>query len=202
LLGSLCSACFTWLALLGLRRVQAALAAQGEDGGGCGQRWGGASKLASLGSRCGLHRAKLGGGQRCLFCSRCLARARWRLQGVGVSASARESASVLGHWQQRVGIGTSLRRAADASARAARSRPGVKVGGGQRRSLRTAHITGGARQSCGGGSGACFTCVARALAGNGGVLGVVRWRGMSGRQWWRIGGAMAFSQCWRWHTGV
>jgi hypothetical protein len=28
------------------------------------------------------------------------------------------------------------------------------------------------------------------------------WRGMSGRQWWRVGGAMAFSQCWHWHTGV
>jgi hypothetical protein len=34
------------------------------------------------------------------------------------------------------------------------------------------------------------------------VLGIVHWRGMSGRQWWRIGGTIAFSQCWRQHAGV
>ncbi len=98
LLGLLHSACFTRLAPLGLRWVQAALAAQGEDGGGCGRRWGGASKLASLCSRHGLHRAKLGEGQRRLLRSRRLARARQRLRGVGGSALARESAAVLGHW--------------------------------------------------------------------------------------------------------
>jgi hypothetical protein len=36
LLGLLCSACFTRLASLGLHQVQATLAAQGKDGGGCG----------------------------------------------------------------------------------------------------------------------------------------------------------------------
>ncbi len=43
---------------------------------------------------------------------------------------ARESAAMLGHWQQRVGVGMSLRQATDALACTARSRPGVKVGGG------------------------------------------------------------------------
>ncbi len=40
-----------------------------------------------------------------------------------------------------------------------------------------------------------------AMAGCG-VLGVVHWREMSGRQWWRVGRAMAFSHCWHWHAGV
>ncbi len=140
-LGLLCSACFTWLALLGLHWVQAVLAAQGKDGGGgndrwlvlrtcsLGRRWGGTAKLASLGSCCGLRWAKLGGGQRRLLCSRRSTHVRRRLQGVGGSALARELAAILGHWQRRVGVGTSLRRAADALARTARSRPGVKVRG-------------------------------------------------------------------------
>jgi hypothetical protein len=37
---------------------------------------------------------------------------------------------MLGHWQQRVGIGTSLRWATDATAHTECSWPGVKVGGG------------------------------------------------------------------------
>ncbi len=53
-----------------------------------------------------------------------------------------------------MGVGTSLRLAADASARAVRSGAGVKVGGGQQRSLRTAHVAGSTGQSCGEGSGA------------------------------------------------
>ncbi len=57
-------------------------------------------------------------------------------------------------WQQQVGVGTSLRLSAEVSARAARLGARVKIGGGQQRSLITAHILGGARQSCGEGSGA------------------------------------------------
>jgi len=102
--------------------LRCTLAAQGEDGR--------AAKLASLGSRRGLHRSKLGGGQRRFLRSRRSANARWCLRCVGGSALARESAAMSGHWQQQMGVGTSLRRAADASARAARSRPGVEVGGG------------------------------------------------------------------------
>jgi hypothetical protein len=30
----------------------------------------------------------------------------------------------------------------------------------------------------------------------------MRWWGMSGRQWWRVGGAMVFSQCCLQHAGV
>jgi hypothetical protein len=61
---------------------------------------------------------------------------------------------MLGRWQQRVGVGTLLRLAADASACAARSGARVKVGGGQQHSLHTAHVAGSAGQSCGEGSGA------------------------------------------------
>jgi hypothetical protein len=50
------------------------------------------AKRALLGSRCGLQRAKLGGGQRHFLRSRRSACARWHLRGVGVSALARESA--------------------------------------------------------------------------------------------------------------
>jgi hypothetical protein len=76
-------------------------------------------------------------------------------------------------------------------------------GGGQRRLLSLAHVMGGAGQKLGEGSGACFAYVAwLALVGNGRVLGVVHWQGMSGCQQWRIGGAMALSQCWRWHADV
>ncbi len=47
----------------------------------------------------------------------------------------------------------------------------------------------------GGGSGACFACIARlALVGNGELLGVVCWWGMSGRQRWHVAGVMALSQ--------
>ncbi len=62
----------------------------------------------------------------------------------------------MGHWQQRVGVRTSLRLATDALARAACLGARVKVGGGQQCSLCTAHITGGAGQSCGEGSGAAL----------------------------------------------
>ncbi len=55
-------------------------------------------------------------------------------------------AAMLGLWQQQVGVGTLLRQAADASTLVACLWPGVKVGGGQRRSLCTAHIVGGAGQ--------------------------------------------------------
>ncbi len=76
-------------------------------------------------------------------------------------------------------------------------------GGGQRCSLSLAHVMGGAGQKLGGGSDACFAYVTwLALVGNGGVLGVEHWRGMSGRQRWRVGGVMALSQCWRWHADV
>jgi hypothetical protein len=60
---------------------------------------------------------------------------------------------MLGCWQQRVGVGMSLRLAADASACTVHSGARVKVGGGQQRSLCTAHIAGSAWQSCGEGSG-------------------------------------------------
>jgi hypothetical protein len=63
---------------------------------------------------------------------------------------------MLGRWQQRVGVGMSLRLAADASACATHLGARVKVGGGQQRSLRTAHVTGSAGQSCGEGSGAAL----------------------------------------------
>ena len=55
-----------------------------------------------------------------------------------------------------MGVGTSLRLAADASARAAHSGARVKVGGGQQCSLCAAHLAGGAGQSCGEGSGAAL----------------------------------------------
>jgi hypothetical protein len=57
---------------------------------------------------------KVGGGQRCLLCLRCLACACWRLRGVWGSVLARESAALLGHLQQRVGVGLLLRQAASA----------------------------------------------------------------------------------------
>jgi hypothetical protein len=63
---------------------------------------------------------------------------------------------MLGRWQQQVGVGTLLRLAADASARTARSGARVKVGGGQQRLLRMAHVAGSAGQSCGEGSGAAL----------------------------------------------
>jgi hypothetical protein len=61
---------------------------------------------------------------------------------------------MMGCWQQQVGVGTSLRLDADASARAACSGARIKVGGGQQRSLCTAHVAGGAGKNCGEGSGA------------------------------------------------
>jgi hypothetical protein len=64
--------------------------------------------------------------------------------------------AMLGRWQQRVGVGTSLRLAADASAHAARLGARVKVGGGQQRLLCMAHVAGSAGQSCGEGSGAAL----------------------------------------------
>ncbi len=171
------------------------LTARGKDGG---VQW---SSLPS--ARIAGGAGQSWGGQRCLLRSRCSVRALRRLRGVGGSALVRESAALLGCWQWRVGVGTLLRQAADALGRAARLRPRVKVGGGQRRLLLSGHVTGGARQKWGGGSGACFACVARlSLVGDGGVLGVVRWWGMLGRQRWRFGGAMALSQFWRQHTGV
>jgi hypothetical protein len=57
-------------------------------------------------------------------------------------------------WQQRVGVGTSLRLSAEVSARAARLGARVKIGGSQQRLLIMAHVAGGAWQSCGEGSGA------------------------------------------------
>ncbi len=51
-------------------------------------------------------------------------------------------------------MGMSLRLSAEVSACAARLGARVKIGGGQQRSLITAHVAGGARQSCGEGSGA------------------------------------------------
>ncbi len=61
---------------------------------------------------------------------------------------------MMGRWQQRVGVGTSLRLSADALARAAHLGARVKMGGGQQCSLHTAHVAGGAGRSCGEGSGA------------------------------------------------
>jgi hypothetical protein len=57
-------------------------------------------------------------------------------------------------WQKRVGVGTSLRLSAEVLACAARLGARVKIGGGQQLLLITAHVMGGARQSCGEGSGA------------------------------------------------
>ncbi len=57
-------------------------------------------------------------------------------------------------WQQRVGVGTSLRLSAEVSACAARLGATVKIGGGQQRLLITAQVAGVAQQSCGEGSGA------------------------------------------------
>ncbi len=57
-------------------------------------------------------------------------------------------------WQQRVGVGTLLRLSTEVSACAACLGARVKIGGGQQRSLITAHVMGGARQSCGEGSSA------------------------------------------------
>jgi hypothetical protein len=61
---------------------------------------------------------------------------------------------MMGRWQQQVGVETSLRLSADVSARAARLGDRVKIGGGQQRSLRTAHVAGGVGQRYGEGSGA------------------------------------------------
>ncbi len=52
-----------------------------------------------------------------------------------------------------MGVGTLLRLSAEVSARAACLGARVKIGGGQQRSLITAHVAGGAQQSCGKGSG-------------------------------------------------
>ncbi len=52
-----------------------------------------------------------------------------------------------------MGVGTLLRLSTEVSARTARLGARVKIGGGPQRSLITAHVTGGARQSCGEGSG-------------------------------------------------
>ncbi len=85
-------------------------------------------------------------------------------------------------------------------------RPRLKQGeGGGRAAVLASHGSrhGWHRVKFGGGSGACFACAAwLALAGDGGVLGVVRWQGMSLRQWWHVGGAMAFSHYWPQHVGV
>jgi hypothetical protein len=63
---------------------------------------------------------------------------------------------MMGRWQQRVGVGTSLRLDADALAQAACLGARVKVGGGQQCLLCMVHIVGGAGQSCGEGSGAAL----------------------------------------------
>ena len=57
-------------------------------------------------------------------------------------------------WQQQVGVGTLLRLSAEVLACAAHLGARIKIGGGQQRSLITAHVVGGARQSCGESSGA------------------------------------------------
>ena len=80
---------------------------------------------------------------------RCSACAHRCLGGVRGSALARELAALLGRWQWRVGVGTLLRQAADASGRSVGSRPKVKMGEGQRRLLLSGHVTGGARQKWG-----------------------------------------------------
>ncbi len=53
-----------------------------------------------------------------------------------------------------MGVGLSLRLSAEVSACAVCLGGRVKIGGGPQRSLIAAHATGGARQSCGEGSGA------------------------------------------------
>ncbi len=53
-----------------------------------------------------------------------------------------------------MGVGTLLRLSAKELARAAHLGARVKIGGGQQRSLITAHVAGDARRSCGEGSGA------------------------------------------------
>ncbi len=58
-----------------------------------------------------------------------------------------------------MGVGTLLRLSADVSACAARLGARVKMGGGQQHSLRTAHVAGGAGQSCREGSGAASVAV-------------------------------------------
>ncbi len=62
--------------------------------------------------------------------------------------------AIMGCWQRRVGVGTLLRLSAEVLARAAHLGARVKMGGGQQRLLSTAHVAGGARRSCGEGSGA------------------------------------------------
>jgi hypothetical protein len=57
-------------------------------------------------------------------------------------------------WQQRVGVGTSLRLSAEVSTHAACLGARVKIGGGQQCLLVRAHVAGGAWRSCGEGSGA------------------------------------------------
>ena len=62
---------------------------------------------------------------------------------------------------------------------------------------------GWCRVKIGGGSSACFACVARlVLVGDGGVLGVVCWWGMLGHQRWCVGGAMVLSQFCHRRAGV
>ena len=72
-------------------------------------------------------------------------------------------------WQRRVGVGMSMRRAADALARAACSGSRVKVGGGQQHLFCMAHVAGGAGQSFREGSGiallAVFGLLSLAMAG-------------------------------------
>ncbi len=53
-----------------------------------------------------------------------------------------------------MGVGTLFRLSAEVSACAACLGARVTIGGGQKRSLITAHVAGGARGSCGEGSGA------------------------------------------------
>ncbi len=53
-----------------------------------------------------------------------------------------------------MGVGTLLRLSAEVLALAVRLGARVKIGGCQQRSLITAHVAGGARQSCWEGSGA------------------------------------------------
>jgi hypothetical protein len=74
----------------------------------------------------------------------------WCFQGARGSGLERELVAMLGPWQRQVDVGTSLRRAADTSAHAAHSGARVKMEGGQRRLLHTAHVAGGARKNGGG----------------------------------------------------